>query len=151
MLALPRHTVSRIKNGVIVCRNEEKKEKQSLTQLEVNLSKRKILTHEILLVIESLIENLYDEVQKYGVNEIDIKTLSTSTTLKKDDIIQILIDEIIKLKKTPTTSTILDCDLDLTLIGEDCTNCLSICSKLQKMLAAIAVLQSDVEFLKTQI
>jgi hypothetical protein len=100
---------------------------------------------------ESLIENLYDEVQKYGVNEIDIKTLSTSTTLKKDDIIQILIDEIIKLKKTPTTSTILDCDLDLTLIGEDCTNCLSICSKLQKMLAAIAVLQSDVEFLKTQI
>lgn len=100
---------------------------------------------------ESLIENLYDEVQKYGVNEIDIKTLSTSTTLKKDDIIQILIDEIIKLKKTPTTPTILDCDLDLTLIGEDCTNCLSLCSKLQKMLAAIAVLQSDVEFLKTKI
>ena len=100
---------------------------------------------------ESLIENLYDEVQKYGVNEIDIKTLSASTTLKKDDIIQILIDEIIKLKKTPTTPTILDCDLDLTLIGEDCTNCLSLCSKLQKMLAAIAVLQSDVEFLKTKI
>lgn len=100
---------------------------------------------------ESLIENLYDEVQKYGVNEIDIKTLSTSTTLEKDDIIQILIDEIIKLKKTPTTPTILDCDLDLTLIGEDCTNCLSLCSKLQKMLAAIAVLQSDVEFLKTKI
>jgi hypothetical protein len=57
MLALPRHTVTRIKNGVIVCRNEEKKEKQSLTQLEVNLSKRKILTHEILLVIERLNEN----------------------------------------------------------------------------------------------
>jgi hypothetical protein len=100
---------------------------------------------------ESLIENLYDEVQKYGVNEIDIKTLSASTTLKKDDIIQILIDEIIKLKKIPTTSANLDCDLDLTLIGEDCANCLSTCSKLQKMLAAIAVLQADVEFLKTRI
>lgn len=102
---------------------------------------------------ESLIENLYDEVQKYGVNEIDIKTLSTSTTLKKDDIIQILIDEIIKLKKTPTTTTlsISECDLDLSIIGEDCNDCLSLCSKLQKMLAAIAVLQADVEFLKTQI
>jgi hypothetical protein len=99
---------------------------------------------------ESLIENLYDEVQKYRVNEIDIKTLSVSTTLKKDDIIQILIDEIIKLKKTPTTSANLDCDLDLTLIGEDCTNCLSTCSKLQKILATIAVLQSDIKFLKTR-
>ena len=66
---------------------------------------------------ESLIENLYDEVQKYGVNEIDIKTLSTSTTLEKDDIIQILIDEIIKLKKAPTISTTLNCDLDLTIIA----------------------------------
>ena len=89
--------------------------------------------------------------KKYGVNEIDIKTLSTSTTLDKDDIIQILIDEIIKLKKVPTTSTTLDCDLDLTIIGEDCSDCLSTCSKLQKMLAAIAVLQNDVEILKTQV
>lgn len=99
---------------------------------------------------EELIENLYDEVKKYEVNKIDIKTLSTSTTLSKDDIIQILIDEIIKLKKTPSTSSF-DCDLDLTLLGEDCSDCLSLCSKLQKMLATIAVLQSDVEFLKTQI
>lgn len=57
IIALPRHTVTRIKNGDIVCRNEEKKEKQSLTQVEVNLSKRKILTDEIILVIERLNEN----------------------------------------------------------------------------------------------
>ena len=100
---------------------------------------------------ESLIENLYDEVQKYGVNNIDIKTLSTSTTLSKDDIIQILIDEIIKLKKVNTQTQPFNCDLDLTLIGEDCSDCLSVCSKLQKMLAAIAVLQNEVEILKTQI
>ena len=42
LLSLPRHTITRIKNGEIVCRNEEKREKKSLTQIEVNLSKRKI-------------------------------------------------------------------------------------------------------------
>jgi len=57
ILALPKHTITRIKNGEIVCRNEEKKEKQPLTQVEVNLSKRKILVHEIILVIERLNEN----------------------------------------------------------------------------------------------
>jgi hypothetical protein len=54
MINLPRHTVTRIKNGHIVCRNEEKKEKISLTQTENNLSKRKILTDEIIAVIEKL-------------------------------------------------------------------------------------------------
>jgi hypothetical protein len=56
MLSLPRHTITRIKNGEIVCRNEEKKEKQSLTQVEINLAKRKILTDEIIIVIERLNE-----------------------------------------------------------------------------------------------
>lgn len=55
-LNLPRHTVTRIKNGEIVCRNEEKKEKLSLTQVEINLSKRKIKTDEIIIVIEKLNE-----------------------------------------------------------------------------------------------
>jgi hypothetical protein len=54
MLNLPRHTVTRIKNGDIVCRTEEKKEKTSLSQIEINLSKRKILTDEIITVIEKL-------------------------------------------------------------------------------------------------
>ena len=56
MLDLPRHVVTRIKNGTTVCRNEEKTDTQRLTQIEVNLSKRKILTNEILIVIEKYIE-----------------------------------------------------------------------------------------------
>ena len=56
MLSLQRHTITRIKNGEIVCRNEEKKEKQPLTQVENNLAKRKILTDEIIIVIERLNE-----------------------------------------------------------------------------------------------
>jgi hypothetical protein len=57
MFGLPRHTITRIKNGEIVCRNEDKKEKQPLTQVEVNLSKRKIFAEEILVVIEKLNES----------------------------------------------------------------------------------------------
>jgi hypothetical protein len=56
ILCLPKYTITRIKNGEIVCRNEYKTEKQSLTQVEVNLSKRKIQTDEIIIVIERLNE-----------------------------------------------------------------------------------------------
>jgi hypothetical protein len=56
LLNLPRHTVTRIKNGNIVCRNEDKPTKQPLTQIENNLSKRKITTNEIIIVIEKCIE-----------------------------------------------------------------------------------------------
>ena len=55
-LNLPRHTITRIKNGEIVCRNEEKKNKISLTQEQVNLSKRKINADDIIFVIEKFIE-----------------------------------------------------------------------------------------------
>jgi hypothetical protein len=55
-LNLPRHTITRIKNGEIICRNEEKKEKKSLTQEEINLSKRKINAYDIIFVIEKFIE-----------------------------------------------------------------------------------------------
>jgi hypothetical protein len=55
-LTLPRHTITRIKNGEIVCRNEEKKERNSLTQEQVNLSKRKINTDDIIIVIEKMIQ-----------------------------------------------------------------------------------------------
>ena len=55
-LNLPRHTITRIKNGKIVCRNEEKKVRNSLTQEQVNLSKRKINTDDIIIVIEKFIE-----------------------------------------------------------------------------------------------
>jgi hypothetical protein len=56
LLDLPRHTITRIKNGEIVCKDEDKKEKQSLTQVEVNLLKRKILVNEIIIVIEKFIK-----------------------------------------------------------------------------------------------
>jgi hypothetical protein len=56
LLAISRHTITRIKNGEIVCRDEEKKEKNTLTQEEVNLSKRKINADDIIIVIEKTIE-----------------------------------------------------------------------------------------------
>ena len=56
-LGLPRHTITRIKNGDIVCRNEEKIEKKTLTQENVNLSKRKIKADEIVIVLEKLVDN----------------------------------------------------------------------------------------------
>ena len=55
---LPRHTVTRIKNGEIICRNEVKNDRTKLTQEEINLSKRKIQTDEIIIVIEKLIEKI---------------------------------------------------------------------------------------------
>ena len=54
LLNLPRHTITKIKNGEIVCRNEVKNDRKSLTQEAVNLSKRKIKTDEIIIVIEKL-------------------------------------------------------------------------------------------------
>jgi len=56
LLTLPRHTITRIKNGKIVCRNEEKKEKNYLTQEQINLSKRKINSDDIIIIIEKMIE-----------------------------------------------------------------------------------------------
>jgi hypothetical protein len=58
ILGLPRHTLTRIKNGIIICRNEENKERKTLTQEESNISKRKIKTNEIIIVIEKYIEGI---------------------------------------------------------------------------------------------
>ena len=81
-LHLPRHTITRIKNGEIVCRNEEKKDITSLTQEQVNLSKRKINADDIIIVIEKNIEKwkptqildyLIEEKNKNGIqNNITI-------------------------------------------------------------------------------
>ena len=57
LLNLSRHVVSRIKNGRIVCRCEEKDDKPPCTQIENNIAKRKIKTDEIIVVIEKFIEN----------------------------------------------------------------------------------------------
>ena len=58
LLNLPRHTITRIKNGEIVCRDEAKKDKKTLTQEELNLSKRKISVDDIIFVIEKFIDKL---------------------------------------------------------------------------------------------
>ena len=55
-LTLPRHTITRIKNGEINCSYEEKKERVSLTQEQINLSKREITSDDIIFVIEKFIE-----------------------------------------------------------------------------------------------
>jgi hypothetical protein len=51
---LPRHTVTRIKNGNLVCRDEEKLEKAQLSQTEINISKRKIEPEEIIIVVKHI-------------------------------------------------------------------------------------------------
>ncbi len=51
LMELPRHTVTRIKNGIIICRNEERKEIKSMSQEKLNISKRKIKLNELLIVI----------------------------------------------------------------------------------------------------
>jgi len=56
LLNLPRHTITRIKSGKLVCRDEEKIEMKSLTQEQLNLSKRKISTDDIIVIIEKHIE-----------------------------------------------------------------------------------------------
>jgi hypothetical protein len=55
-LNLPRHTVSRIKNGNVVCRNETKIAKESTAE-ERNIAKRKIKLDEILYVIDRTIDD----------------------------------------------------------------------------------------------
>jgi hypothetical protein len=54
-LALPKHTITRIKNGELVCRDETKMKRVSLTQEQVNLSKRKINVNDIIVVLEKLV------------------------------------------------------------------------------------------------
>lgn len=55
-LNLPRHTVSRIKNGDVVCRDEIKCAKKT-TEEERNIAKRKIKLDEILYVIDRTIDD----------------------------------------------------------------------------------------------
>jgi hypothetical protein len=60
LLNLPRHTVSRIKNGGIVCRTDEKEKKEDKTPLSKeaqNIKKRKIHLEEMCIVIEKLMKD----------------------------------------------------------------------------------------------
>ena len=70
LLNLPRHTITRIKTGKLVCRDEEKKETKSLTQEQLNLSKRKISTDDIILIIEKHIEKWkHTQILKYLIEQ----------------------------------------------------------------------------------
>ncbi len=59
ILKLAKHTVTRIKNGLTVCRNEMKEEKKvHLTQEEQNIKRRKIRLDELFIVIDKLISDI---------------------------------------------------------------------------------------------
>ena len=58
LLCVPLHTITRIKNGTICCRNETKEEPKLMTQTEINISKRKIAVDEILIAIEKIINGI---------------------------------------------------------------------------------------------
>ena len=58
MLSLSRNYVTQIKSGKLVCRTEEKPVITSLTQEEINLSKRKIGPQEIIIILEKYVENM---------------------------------------------------------------------------------------------
>ena len=81
LLNLPRHTITRIKNGILVCRNEDKSVRTSLTQTEVNISKRKIQPQEIILVIEKYIDGWTPmKILDYLIGERNkLKILNTIT------------------------------------------------------------------------
>jgi hypothetical protein len=82
ILCLPRHTITRIKNGRIVCRNEVKKDKQPITQVEINLSKRKIKTEEIIIVIEKFNEKWKPmQILDYLIEERNRKNINNTITI----------------------------------------------------------------------
>jgi len=65
-LNLPRHTITRIKNGDIICSNEEKKYNSKMSQEQLNISKRKISIDEIFIVLEKLIKKeKYTDILDY--------------------------------------------------------------------------------------
>jgi hypothetical protein len=91
LLTLPRHTITRINNCQIICRTEEKIDKNTLTQEEVNLSKRKIGADDIIIVIEKFIEkwkptqilNYFIEQNKTNITIDIIKNIKRNLTNNK--------------------------------------------------------------------
>jgi len=57
LLNIKRHIISRIKNNIIICKNEEKIIKIKITQEEKNINKRKINIEIICKVIDKIIKN----------------------------------------------------------------------------------------------
>ena len=73
LLNIPRHTVTRIKNGLIVCRTENKVEKIKLTKDEQNIQKRKIKLEEIFIVIDKTLSGDKPMVILEHLDELRVK------------------------------------------------------------------------------
>jgi len=81
-LNLSRHTVTRIKNQTIVCRNEEKINKPDKPQEHVNVCKRKIFLDEILIVIEKCTEGKRPgEILEYLIKLREQKNIENTLTV----------------------------------------------------------------------
>jgi len=96
-LSIPRHTVTRIKNGTLVCRDETKMVVKSLTKEEVAISKRKITLNEILSVIDKLVENYKPmQILDYLIEERNKNKIKNTLTI---DIIKNIKRNILSHKK----------------------------------------------------
>jgi hypothetical protein len=82
LLGVPLHSITRIKNGSIVCSDEDKKEKKHITQEELNINKRKIQVCEILKVVELSVEGLQPgKILKCLVDEREKNNLENNLTV----------------------------------------------------------------------
>ena len=82
LMDLPRHTVTRIKNGILSCRDEEKKERKVMTQEELNIKKRKITLDEILFIIEKICKG-YSSPNILQQIENPLATIHIVTNIRK--------------------------------------------------------------------
>lgn len=73
---------TRIKNGDLVCRNEEKDNNKKLSREEINLSKRKIHLDEIIFVLEKYIEKWKPtQILDYLIEERNKNNIPNNVTI----------------------------------------------------------------------
>lgn len=87
-LNLKRHIVSRIRNNIIVLKNETKKENIKKSQEEKNMERRKITVDVILKIIDKLIENklpsvILKEILKENLNDEYKLTIDIIKNIKR--------------------------------------------------------------------
>lgn len=105
LLNIPRHTVSKIKNGDLVCRNEERMEKNISTQNERNIKKRKVSLDEIYFILDKLFEKKLSQVQILSnINLLRENVINNKDNHKeclKIDVIKNISRNILTYKKLP--------------------------------------------------
>lgn len=87
-LNLKRHIISRIKNNIIVVKNEQKRENIKKTQEQKNVEKRKISINIILKIIDKLIENklpsvILNEILEENLNDECKLTIDIVKNIKR--------------------------------------------------------------------